>query len=334
MPVNVFDASGQQYLIGESFRPSVIDLPLVTENRTRHSFPFGDAELVQIAFSGIYIVYGDMMMREAQTLLFDMSGESDLVELHFTLAGNGAVYNEHSGARYIFRENECNMHYIPHFTGRGEYRKNEPYRFFEVHFTSKFFGELAEDSAPVLMDFAQQVAGNNGSELVSDNLQMTFAMHQCIQEIMHCNLKGGLKLMFLQSKCIELLALQAQAYEELRENSPHHTIKTSYDIERIQFAREYLVRHALQPPSLVELAHIAGINEFKLKKGFRELFDNSVFGYLNDYRLHEARNLLVSGEGVIKDVADRFGFSSVQHFSKAFKQKFGVPPGQCLPSKK
>lgn len=334
MPFNVFDTSGQQFLIGERFQQAMIEQPLVTESRTRYSFPFGDAELVQIAFSGIYIVYGDMKMRQAKVLLFDMTDEPDLVELHFTLAGSGSIYNYQNGSLYLFKENECNMHYIPQFSGRGEYKKDQGYRFFEVHFTSRFFRELAEDSVPVLMEFADKIAGNTGAEVATCNLAMTFAMHQCIQEIMHCNLKGGLKLLFLQSKCIELLTLQAQGYEELREKAATTGSRITYDTERIQFAREYLLQHALQPPSLMELARIAGINEFKLKKGFRELFNNSVFGYLNDYRLQEARNSLVSGDAVIKDVAHRFGFSSVQHFSKAFKQKFGVPPGQCLPGRK
>ncbi len=65
-------------------------------------------------------------------------------------------------------------------------------------------------------------------------------------------------------------------------------------------AREYLLEHALQPPSLTELAKIAGINEFKLKQGFKQVFNNTVYGYLSDYKLNQARELLVQGNMAIK----------------------------------
>ncbi|WP_118975036.1 helix-turn-helix domain-containing protein [Taibaiella koreensis] len=328
MPVSVYDSNGQQYSFGDgSFSAGIINQPLVTESRVKYSFPFGDAELVQIAFSGIYIVYGDIMMQEAKVLHFSMAEEIDLVELHFTLAGSGSLYNEASGSTYNFRQNEYNMHYIPHFEGTGNYRKDQKYQFFEVHFTKKFFTELAQDSSPMLMEFAGKLAASDLTELVTPSLPMTFAMHQCIREIMGCNQKGGLKLLFLQSKSIELLTLQAQAFEEYHDRNPG-ACKTEYDKERIHYAREYLLLHAAEPPSLTELARVAGLNEFKLKNGFREIFNNSVFGYLNEYRLQGAREMLLAG-GAIKTVADHFGFSSVQHFSKAFRQQFGLPPGQC-----
>ncbi len=328
MPVNVYDNAGNQFVFGETFNINSLNLPLVTESRTKYSFPFGDAELVQIAFSGIYILYGDIIMREAKTLYFNLSDQGDLVELHFTLSGTGKMHNRDTGNDYIFKQNQYNMNYIPNFNGKGDYDKDQEYKFFEIHFTSEFFSELAADSSPILIDFANQITRNAQVELVAPSLPISFPMHQCIRQVMNCNLKGGLKLLFLQSKCIELLALQAQAYEEYNSTYTSGGLKSGYDKDQIHFAKDYLLQHAGTPPSLTELARIAGINEFKLKRGFREIFNNSVFGYLNDYRLHEAKQILASG-GTIKDTADRFGFSSVQHFSKAFKQKFGVPPGQC-----
>jgi AraC-like DNA-binding protein len=143
---------------------------------------------------------------------------------------------------------------------------------------------------------------------------------------MHLEMAEGLQRLFLQSKCIELLTLQAQAYEHA--GDPGNRIcKTSRDKERIYFARDYLLDHASCPPSLTELAKAAGLNEFKLKKGFKEVFDTSVFGYLSDFRLNEAKTSLLSGLS-IKEVTDQFGYSSVQHFTRAFKEKFGVTPGR------
>lgn len=326
MAVKVYDETGQQYIVGNIFPISIVEQPLVTERKEIYSFPFGDAELVQIAFSSVYIVYGDMQVYKNRILNFHIMGQ-DLVEMHFTLAGSGKVRNEASGKEYSFEKNQHNLHYTREFLGSGKYNGQDRYKFCEVHFTTRFFCELAQDSSPVLMQFAEKIQKGQEAEYSHDNLPISFAMHQCINDIMNCKVTGGLKLLFLQSKCIELLALQAQMYEDADRKSSL-ICKSDYDKDCIYFAKEYLLQHAIQPPSLTDLAKIAGINEFKLKQGFKEVFNNTVFGYLTDYKLNQARDLLLSSNVAIKDVADQLGYSSVQHFNSAFRKKFGVTPGK------
>jgi AraC-like DNA-binding protein len=328
MGVNVFDEKGRRYNVGDVFSQQLVEQPLVTERRDVFSFPFGNAEMVQLAFSGIYIVYGDMLLHDTQRLKYEITGDIDLVEMHFTLQGDGTMKNLISGKEYHFKTNEHNMHYTPLFAGTGQYGGSvSRYKFFEVHFTTRFFFELAKDSSPSLMQFADKIAKGSEDDLSRNNMPISFAMHQCIHEIMNASFTGGLKLMFLQSKCIELLTLQAQMYENAACSSSPIIYKPGHDTESIHFAREYLLQHASQPPSLTELAKIASINEFKLKQGFKAVYNNTVFGYLTDYKLNQAHELLVSNLP-IKEVADRLGYSSVQHFSSAFRKKFGCPPGK------
>ncbi|MFC3561251.1 hypothetical protein [Pedobacter jamesrossensis] len=66
MALSVYDKLNREYVIGNTLDNFLINQPLVTERREKFSFPFGDAELVQIGFSGIFIVYGDVMVRENQ----------------------------------------------------------------------------------------------------------------------------------------------------------------------------------------------------------------------------------------------------------------------------
>jgi AraC-like DNA-binding protein len=327
MGVQVYDEKGRQYNIADMFSQQLVEQPLVTERREVFSFPFGNAELIQLAFSGIYIVYGDMLLHNTQRLKYEITGDIDLVEMHFTLQGNGTMKNLISGKEYNFKTNEHNMHYTPLFSGTGQYGGSiDRYKFFEVHFTTRFFFELAKDSSPSLMQFADKIAKGNEDDLSRSNMPISFAMHQCINEIMNASFTGGLKLLFLQSKCIELLTLQSQMYEDADRASSSIICKPG-DTDSIHFAKDYLLQHAAQPPSLTELAKIAGINEFKLKQGFRALYNNTVFGYLTDFKLNQARELLVSNLP-IKEVADRLGYSSVQHFNSAFRKKFGLPPGK------
>jgi AraC-like DNA-binding protein len=326
MAVSVYQG-GQHFIIGDAFLKKSPEQALVTEKREIYSFPFGNAELVELAFSDVYIVYGDMLLYDERRIYFELIDNDDLVEMHFTLAGNGELQNVATGKNYFFKTNEHNLHYTPAFRGAGVYEGQTLYKFFEVHFTRRFFQQLAKDSSPILMQFAENIDKNNLEELSHDNLPISFAMHQCIRDIMDCRLTGGLKLLFLQSKSIELLALQAQMYEDAA-GKKSLVCKSGHDRDCIHFAKDYLLQHALQPPSLTELAKIAGINEFKLKQGFKEQFNNTVFGYLADFKLLQARELLLAGNYTIKSVAEQLGYSSVQHFNTAFRKKFGVPPGK------
>lgn len=314
-----YDISGRVNLGEHAFKPLLLE-----ERRGKFSFSFGDLELVQIIMPDIYIVFGDIAL---QNPYFQMRAEEmpDMVEMHFTLKGNGAFNNEATGTRYNFDANRHSLMYMPAFDGKACYMEREKYVFFEVHFSRQHFLDLVRDTNPALYKFAEQVDLKKEVLLGQDSGEITFAMHQCIREIMDCRFSGGLKKLFLQAKCIELLTLQVTALEKRTVNKT--TLTSAYDKDCIMYAREYLQAHITAPPSLAELAAIAGTNTFKLKNGFKELFNNTVFGYLSEVRLEQARELLLTGIP-IKDVADRTGYSSVQHFSTAFRKKFGISPGK------
>ncbi|NJK75120.1 MAG: helix-turn-helix transcriptional regulator [Microcoleus sp. SU_5_6] len=80
------------------------------------------------------------------------------------------------------------------------------------------------------------------------------------------------------------------------------------------------------PPSLLELAKKAGINDYKLKIGFREVFGTTVFGYLRNQRMEQARQLLLEQQMNVSEVAQTVGYASLSQFSTAFKHYFGITP--------
>lgn len=77
----------------------------------------------------------------------------------------------------------------------------------------------------------------------------------------------------------------------------------------------------------MELAHKCGLNDFKLKSGFKQLYGNTVFGYLGNLRMEVALRLLKEQKSV-RLVAEEIGYKNPQHFTAAFKKKYGVLPSQ------
>ncbi|GAB4372017.1 MAG: hypothetical protein Kow009_08130 [Spirochaetales bacterium] len=77
---------------------------------------------------------------------------------------------------------------------------------------------------------------------------------------------------------------------------------------------------------MIELARMAGINVTKLKIGFKEIFDTTVFGCLRARRMERARELLEDGSLPVSEIAFLIGYNSLSHFALAFRRAFGVNP--------
>ncbi|MFY0254312.1 helix-turn-helix transcriptional regulator [Chitinophaga sp. 30R24] len=223
---------------------------------------------------------------------------------------------------------EHNLVFSPNDSESAAVKKQRDIHFFSMSFTTARFLELADNNGRVLDGLANNVACNRTTALAAKfNPRITPRMRIVMEEVKQCRFQGGLKKLFLQSKAIELLALQCEQMESEQFAAITLGGKLSAgDVEKLYFARDLLVQHLRQPMSLGQLARKAGLNEFKLKSGFKAVFDNTVFGYLNNCRLELARELILAGKLPMAIIADEAGYSSPQHFSTAFRKKFGVSP--------
>lgn len=221
----------------------------------------------------------------------------------------------------------CNVQTHLHNILYGFRTKNKPVLNpgFIIELSIASFRVIAKTGNHTFQEFAKKLNGDRQVLFSPSALPLDAAMHQCIYSITHYAEDETLKPMYLYARVVDLLRLQQQSY--MRTLIPQtNYVKTEYDKERIVFARDYLITHLDAPPSLTKLAAIAGINEFKLKRGFKEVFNHTVFGYLADLRLEMARTALREKQKTVTQIAFELGYASLQHFSAAFKKKFGVPP--------
>jgi len=102
------------------------------------------------------------------------------------------------------------------------------------------------------------------------------------------------------------------------------------DAEKIIKVREYLISRVekrLGPPqSLQDIAYTFALNEFKLKRYFKLLYNTSVFRFFREECLKRAAHLLITTEKSIKEISIETYFSSSSHFSAAFRQKYRCKP--------
>lgn len=199
------------------------------------------------------------------------------------------------------------------------YLKIEPQQFFQS------FGEEELEQIPI---FLRQAVMNGKVQPYYQQGEITQQMWQVLCNILKCPYQGLMKRMYLESQAMELMTLYFQQFQEQERFNHSFPGKNLRDVERIYQAKEILLGNLENPPSLIELAQQVGINEFKLKCGFRQVFGTSAFKYLHNYRLEKAKQLLALGEMKVEEVAFRVGFDSRSYFALAFRKKFGLNPKQ------
>jgi AraC-like DNA-binding protein len=98
------------------------------------------------------------------------------------------------------------------------------------------------------------------------------------------------------------------------------------DVNGIYEARDYLTQHYRNPPKIPELARMVGLNQTKLKAGFREVTKLTIYSYITKCRMERAADLLQNGNYGIAEVAYEVGYDYPANFTSAFKKFYGKLP--------
>ena len=91
-----------------------------------------------------------------------------------------------------------------------------------------------------------------------------------------------------------------------------------------------MIVHIGEPLTIRELSRKVAINECYLKKGFKELFGTTIFDFYQSQRMEHARYLLYEKGLSVTEVSMLLGYSSISHFSTAFKKHTGLKPCELL----
>ena len=102
------------------------------------------------------------------------------------------------------------------------------------------------------------------------------------------------------------------------------------DREKIIKAREILIQHIGEPITIKALSRKVAINECYLKKGFKEIFGTTIFDFYQGQRMEHAKYLLYDKGLSVTEVSLLLGYSSISHFSTAFKKHTGLKPCELL----
>ncbi|HEY8387232.1 MAG TPA: AraC family transcriptional regulator, partial [Parasegetibacter sp.] len=211
-----------------------------------------------------------------------------------------------------------------------EWKEMSDEEYFSIAVHPEYFEQVLPPSDPVFAQFTEAIKNGRSTRLSSKNMLITPTVSRIMVEINICTMQGQARRLFLEAKLRELLALQYQQLESLNEDAEPFDLKPE-EVEKMHQARNFILENMHQPCSLIDLAHEVGTNENYLKKNFKKVFGNTVYGYLHNQKMEKARELILHSDFKISEIARLTGYKHTSHFTSAFKKHFGVLPGKLKP---
>ncbi|MDC6390878.1 AraC family transcriptional regulator [Maribacter sp. PR1] len=146
-----------------------------------------------------------------------------------------------------------------------------------------------------------------------------------LSQIINYNLHPTVKSLYVKGKIYELIALYFNKNTDADvEQCPF--LVDEDNVKRIRKAKEIIISNMAEPPTLSELSKEIGLSLKRLKEGFKQIYGDSVYSFLFDYKMEYARRLLESGEYNVSEIGLKIGYSTSSHFITAFKKKYGTTP--------
>lgn len=303
------------------------DFPVSTDeevNEIKLTTPKGDIHYQeQVLREDLSILQGNYLMHDDVTIF----GKADvpLLEVQFNLSGNDIFYKSKSRKENITPAMSANVTFLSSDENQADilFEKDIRYNTFDIHLPLSLLNKYAGESRK-MDSFLDQIERNISSKLGSGTISINAAMLNTIQDIKNCRYNGLTRRIYLESKVYELIAFIYESAEN--SEAVHHLSKA--DLERIQLAA-LLIRENIESPfTIIELARQVGINQSKLKSGFKTVFGTTVFGYLQQIRMAEARKHLLDTRLSVQEISNLVGYQNMSNFSAAFKNIYGYSPAK------
>ncbi len=275
-------------------------------------------------FDAFLVSQTEIHLSQEASSHFQDSGQT--IGLFFNLAGSHA-FEGNNGDKIL----APGQHIIYYSAGYNDHLTLHPegghLQSLEINLPVSYYAQLFGRYSRQQEQFIDQIHKGQESHLQLGAFQMTVPMKWLINSIQRCSRTGLLKRLFLEAKVLELLMLQVEQ-SELPVAERTDRITRNAEVDAIYDAKTIIEKSIDSPPSIRELSRLVGLNEFSLKKGFRDTFQTTIYGYVNELKMQHARELILEGDKTIHEIASLAGYKNPQHFTVAFKKYYGYLPSK------
>ena len=180
-------------------------------------------------------------------------------------------------------------------------------------------------------DHISFLSPENSSKKYYDTLPFTSSIAVVLSQVLQAKVHDSMKELYFKGKVYELLSLYFNKSEDPSlEQCPF--LVDEENVQKIRRAKDIILERMTDPPSLENLSLEIGLSLKKLKEGFKQLYGDTVYSYLLDHKMEDARRMLDSQKFNVNEVGLKLGYSTASHFIAAFKKKYGTTPKKYIGS--
>ncbi|OZB96245.1 helix-turn-helix transcriptional regulator [Paenibacillus sp. XY044] len=247
-----------------------------------------------------------------------------MVELSCCVQGFRRV--EVAGREFEMRPGSWSLQFANPAEARMPFTKNQPFQMMSIAIPVPAFHRFMENAEGARSVDFHRIIGTMPYRMFQEAYDP--ASSYLLQQMMETSIRPDSLSLELECRILELLSHAFRSMLLDREQRTSGLSRT--DLSKLEQAREILLERMSHPPSLSELSRLIGLNEFKLKTGFKERYGSTVFGYLRDARMETAYRLLQEPHASVTDVSMEVGYSNPSYFAEAFRGKYGMNPGTLI----
>lgn len=246
------------------------------------------------------------------------------VSLHLQLNGSSTACIRGFDQQIAMKGGEYNVLNCVDPSSSFTFSKQRKYEYLSICLEPSFFQRVLEECGRNFDPVLQKFINKEPFQMFNGNPAISTWLKGNLLDVLTTPLPADLHLPFLRNKTSELLILSL-AGGSVRSSADR--IGTS-DYEKLIAVRNFLNGNFLDKLSLSGLAREFQLNEFKLKKGFKERFGFTVMGYVQNLRLKYAYQLILTGQYTVGEVGLLIGYQTDASFIRAFKMVFNCSPGK------
>lgn len=251
----------------------------------------------------------------------------DMIQLHFVLKGK---------ANFLFNQDNYSL----------ELKKEKSVLLYNLKKQLSLHLDLAPNSWVISIiisinklhllfsseaDYITYLIPDNNDKKYYNEGNINPSMSIVLRDLFNYNLHPSIKNLYYKGKGYELLSLYFNSTNNPRAENCSFLIDPD-NVLKIRKAKDIIIANMNEPPGLQELADEIGLNMRKLKIGFKQIYGDTVYGFLFDYKMDFAKKLLDSGSYNVNEVGLKIGYSTGSHFIAGFRKKFATTPKKYLMS--
>ena len=272
---------------------------------------------------GFFILKFNNETDENQTFKREVS--SNFIQFHFCIKGSASfVFNEGNYTLPISEENSLLLYNPQRDLPINLVLNKHSWVLSVLLPINKFHGFFSTEA-----NYISFLSEENKDRKYYKDAHISPSMAIVLNQLMNHNLHPTIKPLYFKGKAYELISLYFNRPADTdMEQCPF--LADEENVSKIKKAKQIMISRMAEPPTLQELADEINLPINRLKEGFKQIYGDSVFSFLFDYKMEVARQLLATGSHNVNEVGLKVGYSTASHFIAAFKKKFGTTPKKFL----